>query len=118
VKLLSLHAAKGLEFPYVFIAGCEEGLIPWEPPGEMAADLAEERRLFYVGITRASRQVFLTRARERQLWGHKRYSALSSYVRDLPEELLHRPESPAFSRSQRQRSLFPEMTPHRGKKGG
>jgi DNA helicase-2/ATP-dependent DNA helicase PcrA len=118
VKLLSLHAAKGLEFPYVFIAGCEEGLIPWEPPGEMAADLAEERRLFYVGITRASRQVFLTRARERQLWGQKRCPALSPYVRDLPAELLHRPESPAFSRSQRQRSLFPEMAPHRGKKAG
>jgi len=118
VKLLSLHAAKGLEFPYVFIAGCEEGLIPWEPPGEMATDLAEERRLFYVGLTRASRQVFLTRARERQLWGQKRCPALSPYVRGLPAELLHRPESPASFRSQRQRSLFPEMAPHHGKKAG
>ncbi|MGA9820328.1 MAG: UvrD-helicase domain-containing protein, partial [Desulfobaccales bacterium] len=68
VKLLSLHAAKGLEFPYVFIAGCEEGLIPWEPPGELAADPDEERRLFYVGLTRASRQIFLTWARQRNLW--------------------------------------------------
>ncbi len=72
VKLLSLHAAKGLEFPYVFIAGCEAGLIPWEPPGELAADPDEERRLFYVGLTRASRQIFLTWARQRTLWGRRR----------------------------------------------
>jgi DNA helicase-2/ATP-dependent DNA helicase PcrA len=118
VKLLSLHAAKGLEFPYVFIAGCEEGLIPWEPPGELVADLAEERRLFYVGLTRASRQVFLSRARERLLWGQRCRPGLSPWVRELPAELLHRPEAPAFSRSRRQRSLFPELAPRRGKKAG
>ena len=118
VKLLSLHAAKGLEFPYVFIAGCEEGLIPWEPPGELVADPAEERRLFYVGLTRASRQVCLSRARERLLWGQKRRPGLSPWVREMPAELLHRPEAPAFSRSQRQRPLFPELAPRRGKKAG
>jgi ATP-dependent DNA helicase UvrD/PcrA len=91
VKLLSLHAAKGLEFPYVFIAGCEEGLIPWEPLDDLAADPAEERRLFYVGLTRASRRVFLTRARERRLWGQKRRTGLSLWVKELPAELLRRP---------------------------
>ncbi|MCX5892469.1 MAG: hypothetical protein NTW80_05760, partial [Deltaproteobacteria bacterium] len=118
VKLLSLHAAKGLEFPYVFIAGCEEGLIPWEPPGELAADPEEARRLFYVGLTRASCRVFLTRARERLLWGQKRRPGLSPWVAELPAELLQRPAAPAFSRSQRQRSLFPDLAPHRGKKAG
>jgi DNA helicase-2/ATP-dependent DNA helicase PcrA len=118
VKLLSLHAAKGLEFPYVFIAGCEEGLIPWEPPGEMAADVEEERRLFYVGLTRASRQVFLTRARERRLWGQKRHSGLSSWVAEMPAELLVRPEGPSpRERRERQRPLFPEIVPRRRKKG-
>ena len=117
VKLLSLHAAKGLEFPYVFIAGCEEGLIPWEPPGEKASDPAEERRLFYVGLTRASRQVFLTRARERHLWGQKRHAGLSSWVREIPAELLVRPQAPpSRGRRERQRPLFPEMAPQRGKK--
>ncbi|HEY9073295.1 MAG TPA: ATP-dependent helicase, partial [Desulfobaccales bacterium] len=112
VKLLSLHAAKGLEFPYVFIAGCEEGLIPWEPPGDLTADPAEERRLFYVGLTRASRRVFLTRARERALWGQKRRPGLSPWVKEMPPELLLRPEAPASrTRSQRQRSLFPGLPP-------
>lgn len=118
VKLLSLHAAKGLEFPYVFIIGCEEGLIPWEPPGEMAVDPEEERRLFYVGLTRASRQVCLSRARERLLWGQKRRPGLSPWVQGMPAELLHRPEAQTFSRSQRQRSLFPGLAPRRGQKAG
>lgn len=119
VKLLSLHAAKGLEFPYVFIAGCEEGLIPWDPPGELAADQAEERRLFYVGLTRASRQIFLSRARERRLWGQSRRAGLSPWVQEMPAELLHRPVAPApRPRSRQQRSLFPETRPPRGKKTG
>ena len=97
VKLLTLHAAKGLEFPYVFIAGCEEGLIPWEPAGEPVADPAEERRLFYVGLTRASRQVFLTRARERLLWGQKRRPGLSPWVRELAGGTAPPPGSPGLS---------------------
>jgi DNA helicase-2/ATP-dependent DNA helicase PcrA len=118
VKLLSLHAAKGLEFPYVFIAGCEAGLIPWEPPGDLAADPAEERRLFYVGLTRASRRVILTRARERRLWGQKRRPGLSPLVKEMPAELLVKPQAPAArTRTKRQRPLFPEMTPNPGKKG-
>ncbi len=118
VKLLSLHAAKGLEFPYVFIAGCEAGLIPWEPPGELAGDPAEERRLFYVGLTRASRQVFLTRARERSLWGRKGSAALSPWVKELPAELLHQREALSHARGPRQRQLFPELAPRRGKRAG
>jgi DNA helicase-2/ATP-dependent DNA helicase PcrA len=117
VKLLTLHAAKGLEFPYVFIAGCETGLIPWEPEGDMTADPEEEQRLFYVGLTRASRQVFLTRARSRTLWGQKRRTQLSPWARALPPELLRRPEVPAAASSRaRQPRLFTEIPPRRGKR--
>ncbi|MHB8068575.1 MAG: UvrD-helicase domain-containing protein [Desulfobaccales bacterium] len=113
VKLLTLHAAKGLEFPYVFIAGCEAGLIPWEPEGEGYRDPEEESRLFYVGLTRASRQVFLTRARTRTLWGKKRRTLLSPLVQALtPDILEHQEESPAASsRKTRQPQLFPEIGP-------
>jgi DNA helicase-2/ATP-dependent DNA helicase PcrA len=111
VKLLSLHAAKGLEFPYVFIAGCEAGLIPWEPEGEGEGDPEEENRLFYVGLTRASRQVFLTRARMRTLWGKKRRTLLSPLVKTItPDILQSQEESPAASRGRtRQPQLFSEV---------
>ncbi len=114
VKLLTLHAAKGLEFPYVFIAGCEKGLIPYEPPGDGSADAEEESRLFYVGLTRASRQVFLTRARTRTLGGQRRRTQLSPLVQAIPRELLHRPEtsSAAAARQGRQPHLFPEIRRH------
>jgi DNA helicase-2/ATP-dependent DNA helicase PcrA len=117
VKLLTLHAAKGLEFPYVFIAGCETGLMPWEPGPDGAADLEEERRLFYVGLTRASRQVFLTRSRERTVWGQRRRPQLSPWVRAIPPEVLAHPEPPASrTRPARQPGLFPEIAPPRGKR--
>ncbi|MBI4795739.1 MAG: UvrD-helicase domain-containing protein [Deltaproteobacteria bacterium] len=113
VKLLTLHAAKGLEFPYIFIAGCEAGLLPWEPEGEGYGDPEEENRLFYVGLTRASRQVFLTRARTRTLWGKKRRTLLSPLVQTLNADILQRlDESPAASRPRtRQPQLFPEIGP-------
>jgi len=118
VKLLTLHAAKGLEFPYVFIAGCEAGLIPWEPEGEGWTDPGEERRLLYVGLTRASRQVFLTRARQRTLWGKSRAGGLSPLLKALPADLLQRRGTAGGSRRRgRQRQLFPEAGPSpRGRK--
>ena len=115
VKLLTLHAAKGLEFPYVFIAGCEAGLIPWEAEGEGASDPAEERRLFYVGLTRASRQVFLTRARVRSLKGQRRRTSLSPLVQALSPELIKPRETPA-SPGGRQPLLFPEVRPRGAKR--
>jgi DNA helicase-2/ATP-dependent DNA helicase PcrA len=117
VKLLTLHAAKGLEFPYVFIAGCETGLIPWEATPDGAADLEEERRLLYVGLTRASRQVFLSRSRERTLWGRRRRTQFSPWVRSMPPEVLERPARPeSRTRSVRQPPLFPEIPAPRGKR--
>jgi DNA helicase-2/ATP-dependent DNA helicase PcrA len=109
VKLLTLHAAKGLEFPYVFIAGCESGLIPWEPEGDYAADPEEERRLFYVGLTRASRQVFLSRSRERTVWGVRRRTRPSPLIQALPPETLSCPAPAGQGRWQRQPRLFPEL---------
>ncbi|MBW1990847.1 MAG: UvrD-helicase domain-containing protein [Deltaproteobacteria bacterium] len=106
VKLLTLHAAKGLEFAYVFIAGCEAGLLPFAPDGSEPADPEEERRLFYVGLTRARCQVILTRARQRTLWGVRRHTRLS------PLAAAVNPEKPAGGpRRRRQPALFPELQP-------
>jgi len=89
VALMTLHSAKGLEFPVVFITGLEEGLMPLRGGFDDRADLDEERRLFYVGVTRAEKQVILSYAVTR-----RRYGALpqpmmvSSFVRELPEHLV------------------------------
>ena len=90
ISVLTLHAAKGLEFPVVFIAGCEDGLLPlkWGKPDP--ADLEEERRLFYVGVTRARSKLFLTRATKRLTRGKVRERAPSPYLADIEERLLER----------------------------
>jgi DNA helicase-2/ATP-dependent DNA helicase PcrA len=82
VALMTLHAAKGLEFPVVFIVGCEEGLLPYERPGE-ATNIEEERRLFYVGLTRAQRKLVLTRAAKRVLFGQFMENQESRFVNDI-----------------------------------
>ncbi len=90
ISLLTLHAAKGLEFPVVFIAGCENGLLPlaWGRAGK--AVLAEERRLFYVGVTRARSRLYLCRARKRLWRGKVRELPPSPYLADIEEQLLER----------------------------
>ncbi len=87
VALMTLHAAKGLEFPVVFICGVEDGLIPFR---ERDADLAEERRLFYVGMTRAEEELVLLRACSRQRYGERVQCALSPFVEEIPARLLVR----------------------------
>ncbi|MEY3408199.1 MAG: helicase PcrA, partial [Actinomycetota bacterium] len=81
------HSAKGLEFPVVFITGMEEGLFPharaWNDPAEMQ----EERRLAYVGITRAEKRLYLSRAESRSRWGASEYNAPSRFIEEIPEEL-------------------------------
>jgi DNA helicase-2/ATP-dependent DNA helicase PcrA len=116
VKLLTLHAAKGLEFPYVFIAGGEEGLLPLELDGGDPADPEEERRLLYVGLTRALCQVVFTRARVRTLWGVKRRTRLSPLVAALAPEKLAQDRSMSSPR-RRQPALFAELKPRRVKGG-
>ena len=86
VTLMSLHAAKGLEFPVVFIAGCEEGLLPYTPANR-DVELDEERRLFYVGMTRAQRRLILTHAGRRYLFGQAMQNPLSGFVTDIEAAL-------------------------------
>ncbi len=109
VTLMSLHASKGLEFPIVFIVGCEEGLLPYERKGE-AVDVEEERRLFYVGLTRAKHKLVLTHARKRVLFGQFMENAPSRFVGDIEaalkelREMQYRP--PEKKPESRQMSLF------------
>jgi uncharacterized protein (TIGR00375 family) len=91
VSVMTLHAAKGLEFPVVFVAGCEDHLLPYRRPGQLDLDKEEERRLFYVGITRARQNLFLTWAKRRTLFGQTCHQQLSPFVRDIEEPLrFHR----------------------------
>ena len=88
VTLMTLHSAKGLEFPVVFLVGMEEGIFPgYQSIGE-PKDLEEERRLFYVGITRAKKNLFLTCAKRRTIFGSTSYNAISRFVKEIPEDLL------------------------------
>ena len=88
VQLMTLHSAKGLEFPIVFIAGMEEGLFPHKMSLEEPGRLEEERRLAYVGITRAMQQLYLTCAETRRVFGTETYNKVSRFVREIPAELL------------------------------
>jgi len=87
VSILTLHASKGLEFPVVFIAGCEAGNLPFEPTYGDPADLDEERRLFYVAMTRAKEQLFLTHAAKRLRFGQSVECTPSPYLADIEEHL-------------------------------
>ena len=90
VVLMTLHSAKGLEFPYVFLAGMEDGLFPsyMTITADDPMELEEERRLCYVGITRAMKELTLTCARRRMVRGETQYNKSSRFLREIPEELL------------------------------
>lgn len=99
VSLMTLHAAKGLEFPFIFLIGFEEGLFPHSRSFDNPHELEEERRLCYVGITRAKEKVFLSLANERNLWGSFQHNPPSRFLAEIPKELVKGLETPA--RSQR-----------------
>ncbi len=88
VSLMTLHSAKGLEFPMVFMAGMEEGLFPHSMSMESSDGLEEERRLCYVGCTRAMERLYLTHARQRNLYGRFVFNTPSRFLQEIPEELL------------------------------
>ncbi len=88
VKLMTVHAAKGLEFPYVFITGLEEGLFPHERLSDERTDEEEERRLFYVALTRAQKQVYLSYAGIRTVFGAQRVNQPSSFLSDISDAYL------------------------------
>ena len=89
IQLMTLHSAKGLEFPLVFIVGLEEGLFPGQRSLDEEGKLEEERRLCYVGITRARKQLVLTSAEHRRLYGQDMYPTPSRFVSEIPEHLLN-----------------------------
>ena len=89
IQLMTLHSAKGLEFPLVFIVGLEEGLFPSQRSLDEEGKLEEERRLCYVGITRARKQLVLTSAEHRRLYGQDMYPTPSRFVSEIPQHLLN-----------------------------
>jgi DNA helicase-2/ATP-dependent DNA helicase PcrA len=88
VQMMTLHSAKGLEFPVVFLAGMEDGLFPHQRSVADLAGLEEERRLAYVGMTRAMRQLYLTYAEQRRLYGVDAYGQPSRFISELPADLV------------------------------
>jgi DNA helicase-2/ATP-dependent DNA helicase PcrA len=100
ITLITLHAAKGLEFPVVFIVGLEEGLLPHKRALEDERELEEERRLAYVGMTRAKDRLYLVHARHRSTWGVGAAAEASRFLAELPEDLLdaQRDEGSPFRR--------------------
>jgi superfamily I DNA/RNA helicase len=100
VSLMTMHAAKGLEFPVVFISGCEENLIPFKRGNSEQADIAEERRLFYVAMTRAKDRLYLTRAKKRRIYGKLEDRVLSLFVADI-ENRLKQDETPRLKKKKK-----------------
>lgn len=98
--LLTLHAAKGLEFPVVFITGLEDGMLPHSRTLDDADELAEERRLFYVGLTRAKDRLYLFNAFRRTFFGASEMSTPSRFLADIPDELLKNRRSAGERRQQ------------------
>jgi DNA helicase II / ATP-dependent DNA helicase PcrA len=121
VSLMTLHNAKGLEYPLVFVAGLEEGLFPLARAYDEPAQLEEERRLFYVGITRAEQKLYLTFARRRRRAGDWLDSAPSSFLESVPGELLEVRQTPRrrerLSPGRPWRSLVP-TSPRRSERLG
>ncbi|HEL2051469.1 TPA: DNA helicase PcrA [Streptococcus suis] len=104
VTLMTLHAAKGLEFPVVFLIGMEENVFPLSRASEEEAELEEERRLAYVGITRAEQLLYLTNANSRLLFGRTNYNQPSRFIREISSDLLDyqglaRPANTSFKAS-------------------
>ena len=89
VTLMTLHSAKGLEFPVVFLAGCDEGVFPHQRTFNVPSEMEEERRLMYVGVTRAEEKLYLTSAKRRQMWGEYKYYNPSRFIDEIPRQLLN-----------------------------
>jgi DNA helicase II / ATP-dependent DNA helicase PcrA len=127
VTLITLHAAKGLEFPVVFMVGMEEGILPHIRSFDDPNQMEEERRLCYVGVTRAKDRLYLVRAFRRALMGQSSHNPASRFLKDLPPELVHQaqahqPSERAYQRPMTQRqaawsSMLGEVQPTRVRVG-
>ena len=89
VTLMTLHSAKGLEFPIVFLAGCDGGVFPHQRTFNIPSEMEEERRLMYVGVTRAEEKLYLSSAKRRQMWGEYKYYNPSRFIDEIPRQLLN-----------------------------
>jgi DNA helicase-2/ATP-dependent DNA helicase PcrA len=98
VVMMTIHSAKGLEFPYVFLVGMEEGVFPSDMSRYSEADLEEERRLAYVGITRAKKELYLSNSVTRMLYGQTRRNEPSRFLAEIAPEYLEETSSPALER--------------------
>ncbi len=105
VTLMTLHSAKGLEFPVVFLVGMEEGIFPGYQSMMEPKELEEERRLCYVGITRAKENLFLTCSKQRTIFGSTSYNPVSRFLEEIPQELLEGYED-AFGTTSNKESIF------------
>ena len=108
VTLMTLHNAKGLEFPVVFVVGLEDGLFPLSRAMETTEELEEERRLFYVGVTRAEDRLFLTHAQRRWRYGDEQRSAPSQFLAELPDGPVRRHWSAASRPRVQRKSTLPD----------
>lgn len=88
VQMMTLHSAKGLEFPLVFMVGVEEGMFPSQQSNEESGRLEEERRLCYVGMTRAMDKLYISHAESRRLYGQEKYHSPSRFLREIPEDCV------------------------------
>ncbi len=123
VTLMTLHTAKGLEFPVVFVTGWEDGMFPHMRALGDPAELSEERRLAYVGITRARQRLYVTRAKIRSSWGQPMLNPESRFLREIPEHLVdwrRTDPTPSFSAPVSGAGRFgtPRPSPTRGSSGG
>lgn len=99
VSLMTLHTAKGLEFPVVFMTGMEEGLFPHSRSGDLGEELAEERRLCYVGMTRAMKKLYLSHARRRRVYGTYQFNPPSRFLSEIPQALVEGYEADSIASS-------------------
>ena len=113
VTLMTLHSAKGLEFPMVFMVGMEEGLFPHSRSANGQEELEEERRLCYVGMTRAMEKLYLTHARRRRIFGDYQFNPPSRFLGEIPAKLLDQPASGGLHKvaSHNLASLFEQVEP-------
>lgn len=99
ITMMTLHSAKGLEFPTVFIAGMDDGIFPSQRTLQVPSEVEEERRLMYVGVTRAEEKLYLISAKRRQTWGEYRYYNPSRFIQEIPQDLIESFESEGRSSS-------------------